>query len=219
MDKARKKNFSECAVEVLISEVEARNKILFGSLSSGISTKTKKLAWESVAKSVNEVGAESRTVADIKKKWSDIKVDVKKKVSAHRRSVGQTGSGAGVGELALFEQRVAAVLGDRLLFGVVPPAEGDSDLAQDPTEDSQGPSGAQLMVPEEDPQPGVSGVSVSTAHCPPSAASGKGRVLTRAVLDSQEELVKGIQEMNSNLKEITEALQAISLTFKELVKK
>ena len=85
--------------------------------------------------------------------------------------------------------------------------------------DSQGPSGAQLMVPEEDPQPGVSGVSVSTAHCPPSASSGKGRVLTRAVLDSQEEIVKGIQEMNSNLKEITEALQAISLTFKELVKK
>ena len=43
--------------------------------------------------------------------------------------MGQTGSG--VGELAPFEQRV---VGDRLLFGVVPPAEGDSDLAQDPTE-------------------------------------------------------------------------------------
>ena len=104
-------------MEVLISEVEARNNILFGSLSSGISTKTKKLAWEKVAKSVNGVGAESRTVADIKKKWSDIKVDVKRKVSAHRRSVGQTGSG--VGELAPFKQRVAAVVGDRLLFGVV----------------------------------------------------------------------------------------------------
>ena len=48
--------------------------------------------------------------------------------------MGQTGSGAGVGELAPFEQRVAAVVGDRLLLGVVPPAEGDSDLAQDPTE-------------------------------------------------------------------------------------
>ena len=33
--------------------------------------------------------------------------------------MGQTGSGAGVGELAPFEQRVAAVVGDRLLFGVV----------------------------------------------------------------------------------------------------
>ena len=31
--------------------------------------------------------------------------------------MGQTGSG--VGELAPFEQRVAAVVGDRLLFGVV----------------------------------------------------------------------------------------------------
>ena len=102
-------------MEVLISEVEARNNILFGSLSSGISTKTKKLAWEKVAKSVNDVGAESRTVADIKKSGRDIKVDVKRKVSAHRRSVGQTGAG----ELAPFKQRVAAVVGDRLLFGVV----------------------------------------------------------------------------------------------------
>ena len=67
MEKGRKKNFRECEVEVLISEVEARNNILFGSLSSRISTKTKKLAWEKVAKSVNDVGAESRTVADIKK--------------------------------------------------------------------------------------------------------------------------------------------------------
>ena len=49
-----KKTLGECEVEVLISEVEARN-----------NTKTKKLAWEKVAKSVNGVGAESRTVADI----------------------------------------------------------------------------------------------------------------------------------------------------------
>ncbi|KAK0146283.1 t-SNARE domain-containing protein 1 [Merluccius polli] len=212
MEKGRKINFSECEVEVLISEVEARNNILFGSLSSGISTKTKKLAWEKVAKSVNEVGAENRTVADIKKKWSDIKVDVKKKGFCPPEKRG----GAGLGELAPFEQRVAAVVGDRLLFGVVPPAEGDSDLAQDPTEDSQGPSGAQLL-PEEDSQPGVSGVA--TAHCPPSAASGKGWVLTRAVLESQEEIIKGINDINSNLQQITGALKDINETLKELVKK
>ena len=53
-------------MEVLISEVEARNKILFGSLSSRISTKTRrKLAWENLAPSVNEVGADRGTVADI----------------------------------------------------------------------------------------------------------------------------------------------------------
>ena len=38
----RKKSFSECEVEVLISEVDARITILFGPLSPGISTKTKK---------------------------------------------------------------------------------------------------------------------------------------------------------------------------------
>ena len=56
MEKGRKNNFSESEVEVLISEVEARTKILFGSHSSGISTKTKKVAWEQVAKIVNLVG-------------------------------------------------------------------------------------------------------------------------------------------------------------------
>ena len=63
------------------------------------------------------LGRKAELWRTFKKKWSDIKVDVKRKVSAHRRSVGQTGSG--VGELAPFEQRVAAVVGDRLLFGVV----------------------------------------------------------------------------------------------------
>ena len=56
MEKGRKNNFSESEVEVLISEVEAKPKILFGSLSSGISTKTKKVAWEQVAKTVNLAG-------------------------------------------------------------------------------------------------------------------------------------------------------------------
>ena len=82
---------------MLISEVEARNNILFGSLSSGISTKTKKLAWEKVAKSVNGVGAESRTVADIKKKWSDIMGRRKKKgfcPPEKRGSDGQRSRGA-----------------------------------------------------------------------------------------------------------------------------
>ena len=56
---------------------------------------------------------------------------MKKKLSVHRRSVGETGSGTGVDP---FEQQVAAVVRDRVLFGVVPAAEGDSDLARDPTE-------------------------------------------------------------------------------------
>ena len=77
---------------MFISEVEARNKILFGSLSSGISTQTtKKLAWENLALSVNEVGADSRTVADLRKKVVGYQGERKKKglPSEKRGSDGQ----------------------------------------------------------------------------------------------------------------------------------
>ena len=62
LEKGRKKNFSACEVNVLISEVEARDEILFGSLSTGISTKTKQLAWTNVAKAVSAVRSETRAV-------------------------------------------------------------------------------------------------------------------------------------------------------------
>lgn len=126
----RKRNFSDCEVEALISEVEAKRTILFGSLSSGISAKTKRIAWENIAKSVNDVGSENRSTADVKKKWSDIKVDVKRRVAAHHTSSQKTGGGPGVEALTPFDQRVTAVLGDQSVVGVLPPEEGDSEFAQ-----------------------------------------------------------------------------------------
>ena len=76
-------------MEVLLSEVEARKTVLFGTLSSGMSSKRKR----SVCEAVNAVGSEKRTQAEVKKKWSDIKVDVKRRLAAHRRSVAKTESG------------------------------------------------------------------------------------------------------------------------------
>ena len=93
----------------------------FGGRGAEITSCLAPFPPESVPKPKNWLGKKLPSLSKKlgRKKWSDIKVDVKRKVSAHRRSVGQTGSGAGVGELAPFEQRVAAVVGDRLLFGVV----------------------------------------------------------------------------------------------------
>ena len=72
-----------------------------------------------------------RTELEVKKKWSDIKVDVKQRLAAHRRSVVQTGGG-GAGEEGptLFEQRVGAIMGDTALSGVVGTRVGDSDNPQ-----------------------------------------------------------------------------------------
>ena len=54
-------------MEVLLSEVEARKNVLFGTMSSGISSKHKTSGWESVCEAFNAVGSEKRTKADVKK--------------------------------------------------------------------------------------------------------------------------------------------------------
>ena len=69
-----------------------------------------------MSEAFNAVGSEKRTQAEVKKKWSDIKVDVKWRLAAHRQSVAKTGGGG-------FEQRVGTAMGDTALSGVV----GDSD--------------------------------------------------------------------------------------------
>ena len=46
-----------------------------------------------MSEAFNAVGSEKRTQAEVKKKWSDIKVDVKWRMAAHRRSVAKTGGG------------------------------------------------------------------------------------------------------------------------------
>ena len=89
----KKKNFTETEMEVLLSEVETRKNVLFVTLSSDISRKRKRSGWESVCEAVNAVGSENRTQAEVKKRWSDIKVDVKRRLAAHRRSVAKTGGG------------------------------------------------------------------------------------------------------------------------------
>ena len=100
-------------MEVLLSEGEARKNVLLSTLSYDISSKRKRSGWESVSEAFNAVGSEKRTQAEVKKKWSEIKVDGKRRLAAHRRSVAKTGGGG------LFEQRVGTTMGDTGLSGVV----------------------------------------------------------------------------------------------------
>ena len=117
-------------MEVLLSKVEARKNVLFGTLSSGISNKRKTSGWESVFEAVNAVGSEKRTQAEVKKKCSDIKVDVKRRMAAHRQKCGQNRRGDRREGPTLFEQRVGAIMVDTALSGVVGAHVGDSDYPQ-----------------------------------------------------------------------------------------
>ena len=72
--------------------MEPRREILSGPPSAGIHMKRKE--WEHVCEAVHAVGSEQRTHTQVKKKLSDLKVEVKRRVSAHRRILGRPLGGA-----------------------------------------------------------------------------------------------------------------------------
>ncbi|XP_035813267.1 t-SNARE domain-containing protein 1-like [Amphiprion ocellaris] len=111
MAEKSKGNFSETEIEVLVDEVEARKSILFGGHSSGITNKRKGTEWQHVVTSVNSVSSTERTVAEVKKKWSDLKVEAKKRVTCHRQIVSATGGGRGKPEPTPLDSRIASILG------------------------------------------------------------------------------------------------------------
>ena len=65
-----------------------------------------------MGEAVNAVGSEKRRQAEVKKKWPDIALDMKRRLAAHRQSVAKTGGGTGEEGPTLFEQRVGAIMGD-----------------------------------------------------------------------------------------------------------
>uniref|UniRef100_A0A0E9XUR7 Myb/SANT-like DNA-binding domain-containing protein n=1 Tax=Anguilla anguilla TaxID=7936 RepID=A0A0E9XUR7_ANGAN len=78
MDQKRKANFLEDEITAMVEEIEDRQHVLFSGLNSGLTNKAKQVAWECVAAAVNEVGQQDITVADLKKKWSDLKLQGEK---------------------------------------------------------------------------------------------------------------------------------------------
>ncbi|XP_054866345.1 t-SNARE domain-containing protein 1-like isoform X2 [Amphiprion ocellaris] len=136
MAEKRKGNFSETKTEVLVDEVEARKSILFGGHSSGITNKRKGTEWQHVVTSVNSVGSTERTMAEVKKKWSDLKVEAKKRVTCHHQSMSATGGGRGKPEPTPLDSRIASILGTASGCGIVSEKEGDTDLAE-PTEETE----------------------------------------------------------------------------------
>ncbi len=64
--RAKKRNFTQCEVEILVGELEIREKILFGGHGVGITNARKAEEWQHVADAVNNVASVGRSVAEIK---------------------------------------------------------------------------------------------------------------------------------------------------------
>ncbi len=128
--KTKKKNFNDNEREVLLSEVEARKYVLFKSVSTGVTGTGKKEAWDAVTQAVNVVSPEIRTVAEVKKKWFDMKFEAKRRISVQQRKK-DTGGGQGPPDLSAFDERMAAIIGQSSLSGIIERSEGESDLIQE----------------------------------------------------------------------------------------
>ena len=95
----RQPNFSGEEVELLISEVEKREKILFGRFAPGLSSAVKDAGWVEVAAKVSAVGGVKRTAEEVKKVEGDEEHTKGKSGRIKQRAVEDwrgTGRGGGV---------------------------------------------------------------------------------------------------------------------------
>ncbi|XP_072298949.1 uncharacterized protein [Eucyclogobius newberryi] len=79
--RSRKRNFSEAEVDALLRCVCARRKKLLLTSVDGVPRWQRSLMWKQVTEAVNVASGHQnrRTTREIKKKWSDIKIEAKKR--------------------------------------------------------------------------------------------------------------------------------------------
>lgn len=89
----RRPRFTEAEILALVEEVERREQIILGKhdMKAGVTEATKRFAWEEVCHAVNAVSLFKRTVEELKRKFRDLKAQVKSKSSAEMKDMGATG--------------------------------------------------------------------------------------------------------------------------------
>ena len=69
----RKANFSDEEMSCLQEEFGEIASVLQSRLTNSVTNKRKKHIWEAICAKVNSRGIERRTIAELKKKWAEIK--------------------------------------------------------------------------------------------------------------------------------------------------
>ena len=93
MDKSRKSNWTKEEECSLINEIESAGEILRGSGNSADKNKRIKQIWKDIAAKLNSAHGNGRAVEDIRKKWTNLKLNAKSKVDASFREARKTGGG------------------------------------------------------------------------------------------------------------------------------
>ena len=69
----KKPNFSEVENMAISEEIGMEKTLLMSHFQNGVTLKKKELMWRTISDKVNAVGGTGRTVAQVKKRWKDMK--------------------------------------------------------------------------------------------------------------------------------------------------
>lgn len=91
--RVKKPNFTKEEIYTLVTAVGNRKKEIMSKFEGGLSKARQMQAWVSVQKEVMEISQIDRSIEELKKKWSDLKMDAKKKVRTYDVETKRTGGG------------------------------------------------------------------------------------------------------------------------------
>ncbi|KAK7136369.1 hypothetical protein R3I94_014880 [Phoxinus phoxinus] len=127
--KRRKTNFSEREVEIIVEEMEKQKHVLVNHFNAGVTHIAKNSAWMEILKRVNAVSTCQRELAEVKKKWSDLKTEVRRKVAQARAAMEGTGDCTSVPViLTSMQQRICNLLGEATIISL-PASEAGAEIA------------------------------------------------------------------------------------------
>lgn len=126
--KKRKMNFSEREVEIIVEEIERHKHTLVNHFNAGVTHMAKNSAWLEILKKVNTVTTCPRELAEVKKKWSDMKTEVRRKVAQARAAIEGTSADCTPVPVILsaMQQRICNLLGEATIISL---SAGDTDIS------------------------------------------------------------------------------------------
>lgn len=113
-------NFSEREVEIIVEEIEKQKQTLVSHFNAGVTHMAKNNAWMEILKKVNAVTTCPRELPEVKKKWSDMKTEVRRKVAQARAAIEGTAADCAPVPVILtaMQQRICNLLGEATIISL-----------------------------------------------------------------------------------------------------
>ncbi|KAM6985426.1 nuclear apoptosis-inducing factor 1 [Aplochiton taeniatus] len=127
--KKRKMNFSDREVEIIVEEIEKQKHTLVNHFNAGVTHIAKNNAWIEILKKVNAVTTCPRELSEVKKKWSDMKTEVRRKVAQARAAIEGTSVDCTPVPVILssMQQRICNLLGEATIISL-PAGDQDTEI-------------------------------------------------------------------------------------------